>query len=396
MKIAVIGCGIAGLSAACFLKADKHNVTLLEKFETPKPAGAGLLLQPTGLAVLKELGLREKIIASGSRIDFVYGTSHTNKRVIFDVKYQTLSADSFGLGIHRGAIFNALYEKALAAGIPIYTGSEVVEENDGLLTCSKGQRFGPFDLVIDAQGMRSGLRRQKASIKIDKEYPYGAVWACLKDEAKEFGTDTLLQKYHSARHMIGILPVGKDPANDKHSVAFFWSLRNSDYGSWKEKPLEEWKQQVLGMWPETAPLLGQLSGHDNLTYVSYRDVILKKPYNGRVVFIGDAAHCTSPQLGQGANLALMDALALSRILREEKDIAAAIKEYARQRKRHLRFYQAASRMLTPFFQSDSRIFPVIRDYSFGALCKTPYVKTEMVKTLAGVKNGVFTSIKGYG
>ncbi len=66
-SIAVCGAGPAGLAAALLLHRDEHRVRLFERFESARPVGSGLLLQPTGLAVLQELGLAATILQRGSR-----------------------------------------------------------------------------------------------------------------------------------------------------------------------------------------------------------------------------------------------------------------------------------------------------------------------------------------
>ena len=68
----------------------------------------------------------------------------------------------------------------------------------------------------------------------------------------------------------------------------------------------------------------------------------------------------------------------------------ALPSYAAARRRHVRFYQWASRWLTPFFQSDSRIAAGLRDLSFGSMGRVPYLSNEMLATLAGIKTGLVT------
>src|SRR5450432_2826767 len=93
-----------------------------------------------------------------------------------------------------------------------------------------------------------------------------------------------------------------------------------------------------------------------------------------LVFIGDAAHCTSPQLGQGANLALMDAYILAECVHQANSVSQALITYQQQRERHLAFYQMASRMLTPFFQSHSIVFARLRALIGGMACKIPFTQ----------------------
>jgi salicylate hydroxylase len=174
------------------------------------------------------------------------------------------------------------------------------------------------------------------------------------------------------------------------TLAFFWSLPANAYDAWRNAGLTPWKERVLGYWPELAPFIAQFKSVDDLTFAHYSDTIMKRWYDDRIVFIGDAAHCTSPQLGQGANLGLIDALTLATCLKEAPDLEGALANYNKKRHSHTNFYQIASRWLTPFFQSDSKAAAWLRDRTFGLCCKTPYLKTEMLRTLAGIKTGPFT------
>src|SRR6187402_2223782 len=115
LDIAVAGCGIAGLAAAALLSREGHRVTVFEQFAAPGPVGSGLLLQPTGMAVLEKLGLDRQTIASGSRIERLHGRSDC--RDVLDVRYASLDReDGFAIGIKRSALFDLLFAAARDAG----------------------------------------------------------------------------------------------------------------------------------------------------------------------------------------------------------------------------------------------------------------------------------------
>ena len=99
----------------------------------------------------------------------------------------------------------------------------------------------------------------------------------------------------------------------------------------------------------------------------------------------------SPQLGQGVNLALLDAESLAAQL-SQYPIEQAFSEYSKARKKHLAFYQRATRWSTPFFQSDYKSLGWLRDAMFPLANKVPYSRREMVATMAGLKTGVFSSM----
>ncbi len=393
MKIAIVGAGIAGLSAASFLCRDGHDARVFECFDAPRPVGAGLLIQPTGLAMLARLGLGDAAIRGGSRIDHLYGRS-SNGRVVFDVSYSSLSSSYHGVGMHRAVLFDLLHGEALRLGVPIVTDTEIkgLHYDSGLplLTDARGQVHGPFDLVVDAHGIRSCLRTSHGAVKMNRPYPFGAVWGICRDESAQFPEDTLTQRYHLARKMAGVLPVGRLNGDSVQSVAFFWSLPRSGHQDWRDRGMEAWRAEVAVLWPEAATLVAQFETPSSLSFATYSDVVLHRPFAHRLAFIGDAAHCTSPQLGQGANLALADACVLAESLRTEAEIDQALKVYARRRHGPVSFYQTASRWLTPYFQSHSRVYPVIRDHAFPLMGKVPYTRREMLRTLSGVKTGLFT------
>ncbi|MGI9406706.1 MAG: FAD-dependent oxidoreductase [Hyphomicrobiaceae bacterium] len=392
--IAIIGAGITGLAAARFLEADGHIVTVFEQFDEPKPLGAGLMLQPTGLACLAALGLDRSVIDASRKILHIDGRTISGRRVL-DIGYGEIGAHVFGLGVHRATLFDTLYQAASDANIAIRTSSAIVDtkvDGDGrYLTGASGRRHGPYALVIDASGARSRVRDAHADVRSIRHYPYAAVWGVVAQPDDWPWPDTLAQRFDTAQNMLGILPLGQRPGPGEALMAFFWSLRMKDYAAWHSAGIEPWQAYVADYWPEAGKLAAQFVSVDDLTLATYPDVVLRRPYGDRIVFLGDAAHSTSPQLGQGANLALADALTLAGTLREADTMAAGLGAYARQRKAHVRFYQIASRYLTPFFQSDSRLAPLLRDLTFGPMTKIPYIRREMVRTLAGIKTGLFTS-----
>ena len=132
-------------------------------------------------------------------------------------------------------------------------------------------------------------------------------------------------------------------------------------------------------------------GEAEITRASYRHVSLPRWNAGPVLFIGDAAHGTSPQLGQGANLGLVDAHTLATVLSNSPDLLSAFLLFERRRDSTVRYYRQASHLLTPFFQS--RLAPLgwLRDAFMGWACHVPGVRPLMGSTLAGTRRGWLSS-----
>ena len=386
LEIAIAGCGVAGLACATLLKRQGARVVVYDKLAAPQPLGSGLIVQPVGLKVLDEIGVGDRIRELGARIARLYGRS--GKHIVLDVRYDALGKGAeHGVAVHRGALFQLLYDAARAAGAQIEPGSEIVAAADGRLRFADGAQSPRFDLVIDALGMRSPLSGEPPA-----PLPFGALWASL-DWAGDFDPHALEQRYEAARKMVGVLPIGRLPGSARQQGAFFWSLRHVDRPAWRAGDLGAWKREALALWPQTAPLLDQITRHDDLVFAAYAHRTQAEPVSRHVVHVGDSWHCASPQLGQGANMALLDALALARALEAQSNLDVALGEYTRMRLWHIRLYQLASWLFTPAYQSDSAAVAWLRDWLMSPLSRIPPAPQLLAALVAGQWGGPLAVIR---
>lgn len=377
--IAIVGAGIGGLAAAALLSRDGHRVTVFDQFPEPRPIGAGLVIQPVGQTVLALAGAAKATLALGRPITRMSGIEVGRGRRVLDVSYDRPGGPRFGLAVHRAALFGALHAAALAAGAQVITGTPITETvvipGWRSLRSRDGRHFGPFDLVVDAAGAGSPLSPLRA-----RPLPYGAVWATVPWPATTpLPPDELVQRYHRASRMAGILPLGRITPGGPDVAAVFWSLPRAALDIWPQTDIADWKAQALTLWPDLDPFIEPLATSQDLTVARYSHGTLWRPYGRNIVHIGDAAHRASPQLGQGANMALLDALALSQALRLSPDAPGPA--YARMRRWHVQMYQTASAAFTPQYQSDSRSLPVIRDrllMPMSRLWPIPRILTRLV------------------
>ena len=114
-------------------------------------------------------------------------------------------------------------------------------------------------------------------------------------------------------------------------MSLFWSIRLDRVDAWRTCGLAPWKAELAKL--EAAPVLEQIQSVDEVLFASYHDVVMPRWTTRNVVHLGDAAYATSPQLGQGCNLALCDAMVLADVLAaEDRDLAFALDNYSRDRK----------------------------------------------------------------
>jgi len=394
-KIAISGAGPAGLAMALMLTRAGHHVEVIERFSEPAPVGSGLILQPTGLTVLDHLGLYDRILSLGHRIDRLWGTDAKTGRPVLDVHYGAGPFGRFGLAVQRAALFETLHDAFISQGIPILVGRQVVgvrnAESEPVLVLSDGSMLGPYRLVIDATGSRSQLMNALCPDDVSVDLAYGAFWATLDAADMPYEPNALVQRYQHANVMIGVLPVGRLTPDGRDKVAFFWSQKIAEANHTMSGGLDAWKARLRDYWPETSDMLAEITGWEQLTLARYQHRTLARPARGRVVFIGDAAHCTSPQLGQGANMALLDAAALAHGLATTADINRAIDHYCESRRNHVRLFQLFSRMFTPFYQGDSRALSFIRDQVVSTVARIPPAPRFLASLVSGTMLNPFSA-----
>lgn len=392
LQIAIVGYGTAGQAAAALLASDGHRLEVFERAPVLGPVGAGLLLQPTGLWVLWQMGLLDAAFRHGARVSRLYGDTPAG-RAVMDMRYAALDPRLTGLGMQRGALFEILGQAWPASG-EVRCGHEItgLSEDGRSLIDAEGRRHGPYDLVILADGSASRLRDRVGPPRLNRPYPWGALWCLLPAAGWAFG-DELRQRYRAASRMMGLLPVGTRPGDGTPRLSFFWSLPTDGIARWRELGLEAWRAEAAALWPEAAGLLAHIQAAGQLVPAAYRDALLARWHRAPLALIGDAAHAMSPQLGQGVNMALMDALALRDALRAEAGLGEALDRYSHERQRHVAVYQFWSRWLTPLFQSE-RTWPArMRDWSFVPLSRMPLGRGQMLRVLTGTQLGWFGRLR---
>ena len=381
--VAVVGAGPSGLAAALILARQGRRVVVHERFETPQPVGAGFLLQPTGLAVLDRLGLTGEVEALAQPVTRLFGRAAPTYRTVLDVRYADLKRPRPALGVHRAALFHVLHAACVSEGVDFRTGFDAVAAWEGRLTDAGGRCTAAFDLIIDASGARSNIAEALEGPR--RPLTFGALWSTVPwPDGAGFDPGALEQVYHRADTMIGVLPSGRQPGSDQALATFFWSLKADSHEAWRRDGLDAWKARVLDLWPQTAPLLDHIRAPEDMTLARYAHHTMRRPFGARLAIIGDAAHSTSPQLGQGVNMGLLDAWALGEALERSPGLDEAAAAYVAARRRHVRLYQALSWAFTPFYQADGRVLPWVRDHVLGKAARLPFAPRLLAATVSGL------------
>ncbi len=178
-RVGVVGCGVAGATAAYLLARDGHQVTLLERASKLGPIGAGILLQCSGQAVLGHLGILDRVLEHAAPLVELYAR-HRSGGTLIRTRFAEFAPGTRSYGVHRGVLFNALYALVQTQPIEIRAACEIVgrEENaqEVVLTDALGRQHGPFDFVVAADGSKSRLRSVSGFKTSLTEYEHGTLW----------------------------------------------------------------------------------------------------------------------------------------------------------------------------------------------------------------------------
>ncbi|MCU1678038.1 MAG: oxidoreductase [Frankiales bacterium] len=384
--VGIVGAGIAGLSLATFLARDGWRVTVLERSPDLGPVGAGFMLQHLGQQVAHRLGIGDELSARSSPVRRVDARTVRGTPVL-RFAYDDGAPDALGWGVHRGALFGLLHEAALGAGaevVPCFEAADVSRAGAGWTVIDPaGERRGPFDLLVGADGAASRIRPLAFATKFDRPYSWGALWSIVPD-VHGLNGDTLIQVLRGTSLTLGLLPTGGD------RTSIFWTVRARDADAAVAAGPQAFIDRVAPLAGSYAPLI-EATADAGLLAAKYRDVVVRSVVGDRCVLVGDAAHAMSPQLGTGASMGLADAWTLAWALRTSDDLQDALAVYADQRRRHVAYYRFWSRTMTPIFQSGLRPIGPPRDAALRLACTSRFARAQMVGMFMGTRTSPWSS-----
>lgn len=382
-RVGVVGYGMIGSVVSYLLARDGHAVSLFERAEVVLPIGAGILLQPSGQQVLKHLGLLDHVVAHSAPLDELHAV-HADGRTLIRNRYTDFEPSMRAYGTHRGVLFEAAKSLVETQPVDVHLGTDVVRREvcgkEVWLVAADGKRYGPFDFVVCGDGSRSVLRAALGSRWWQHEYRHGAIWAIAPSQTV---TGKLLQVVDRNRRLCGVLPLGDG------LCTLYWGASVSEYDAIRRRGLEPLKREILAFCPETAEMLDFVYDIDQLIFTTYRAVWMARRFDRHGIFLGDASHAMSPHLGQGINIAMIDAWLLAGCVRETNSPLEAFRRWHRLQEGYLRYYAAVTFFLSPFFQSDVTFLGWGRDVVLPWLPHVPLVKRQMLMTMAGLKGGFF-------
>ncbi|MER7926131.1 FAD-dependent oxidoreductase [Streptomyces sp. NPDC096057] len=310
--VLVIGGGAAGNAITILLRRAGMDVDLIEaRPDWNATTGSGITLQGNALRVLRELGVWDQVKASGYAFGSL-GVTAPDGTVLFEAEdIRTGGKDlPATLGMQRPQLQQILIDAVRASGASVRLGTtaEILSQNaHGVSVRFNDGTTGGYDLVIAADGLGSATR---AAIGIsDKPEPTGmAIWRIAAPRPASVTRTDL--SYGGPAYIAGYCPTGEN------TIYAYLVEANRDRATIDPAAhadeMRRLAQGYGGAWPE---ITTHITDPKKVNYTWFDRLLVEGSWHrGRVVLIGDAAHCCPPTMAQGAAMSLEDALVLAELL----------------------------------------------------------------------------------
>lgn len=342
LRAAIVGGGIGGMAAAAALLSRGIEVSVFEQAAEIGEVGAGVMIFPNSLRQLERLGLGQALAEAGGRIGS--GSSFYRKDGSFVAPVTITDSSGWnGLyGMHRADLLLALASLVPAGAIHVGHKCVGFEQDDrrARLTFANGNSF-EADLVIAADGIQSAL--QKFVVEPSRPIHSGSLayrGLLPRAEVPWWPDDAFEVWMGDGKHFL-VFPVR---GGAMINYVAFVPTSEETRESWSAPGNRDKLAAEFEGWdPRVTRLLERVE--TCFWWGLYDRAPLARWSNGRLALLGDAAHPMLPHLGQGANQAIEDGVALAAFLegRRGSDVAGALKRYEIFRRSRTDIVQAESR-----------------------------------------------------
>jgi 2-polyprenyl-6-methoxyphenol hydroxylase-like FAD-dependent oxidoreductase len=353
MHAVIIGAGIGGLAAAVALRRVGVKSLIVERADSIREVGAGLSIWSNAVNALRELGVEARVTDSASVIERNSVRTPAG-RLLAVTEFGDIShnADAPCICVHRAVLQRILLEELPPAWVR--TGARCVGFNDSTAILEDGERI-EADVLVGADGISSVIRGGLHGA----EPPRYAGYTCWRGIRRDNGVlpDCTALLAAGAGSQFGLWPCG--------AGQLYWFItKNAPQGA------TQTKADVLalcGGW--TAPIPDVIEGTPEGAIVQ-NDIVDRPPLRwwgrGPVTLLGDAAHATTPNLGQGACMALEDAVMLAHCLSTVRPAESALREYERLRIPRTGAIVRDSWQTGRILQLDQPALELVRDWFMGS------------------------------
>jgi len=358
-KILIVGGGIAGLTTALALERIHLDYYLLEAVPEVKALGAGITLAGNAMKVLEQLGVATAVQQQGEVLtSMIIQDNHGKEISVLDTEKLNREYGMYNVAIHRGALHEVLLHQVDPA--KIITGKKAIqykEDKEGVTLFFDDGSTLEGTAVIMADGIHSAIRKQL----IPDSQPRYSGYTCWRGvTANQWSLQGKAYETWGPAGRFGYVSIGQN-------LIYWFACKNASYKDERMKNItideladnfKDYRQPIRSMILQTAQ-----------EHLIWSDIIDLKPTSryafNNLVLIGDAAHATTPNLGQGACMAIEDAWILAdEIQRHPDSLSSAFKAFEVRRVDRVNFIVNTSYRLGRVAQLENRLVAGVRNFIF--------------------------------
>ncbi|WP_343525459.1 FAD-dependent oxidoreductase [Sphingomonas sp.] len=341
LHILVIGAGIGGCTAAIALRRAGFAVDMIEKDPSWSVYGVGIIQQSNVLRAMKALDIIDDYICAGYGFDHVSVFLPDGTQVARIPNMSLVDGYPANIGIGRPALHKVLGEKAISAGVEVRLGITVQameDEGDRVRVRFSDGSEGSYDLVVGADGLYSATRRMVLPDAPEPEFTGQSVWRYNLPRDEDVTGLCAFQ---------GPTGLGLVPLSNEQMYMFVTTPEPGNPRFPREMLAAQMRERLAGVpAPRIRALAEQITDDAAVVYRPLETLFVEGAWHrGRTVLIGDAVHTTTPHLGQGAGMAIEDAIVLAEELSAHDDLEAALRAFHDRRYDRCRYIVEASRAI---------------------------------------------------
>jgi 2-polyprenyl-6-methoxyphenol hydroxylase-like FAD-dependent oxidoreductase len=355
MHISIIGGGIAGLTTAIALQRAGIPYTLFESAPAIKAVGAGLVLAANAMKGLQKLGVADAIIDAGRELDAFTIYDDSGKVITrTDCKALSKAHGTTNFTIHRAALHYLLLAQLDSSNIQLNKRAIAVQQDTKGVTVSFADGSEHHtDYLIVADGIHSPIRQQLIPSSVPRYAGYSCWRAVISN--KELQLEETSETWGVAGRF-GIAPL----ANDK--IYWFACLSGPANNPVFKQYTSQDLYNVFRHFHRPIPELIEATANEDLIWNDILDIKPIEQYAfDRILLIGDAAHATTPNMGQGACQAIEDAVVLGLEL-INVPVVQAFKAFEKKRLSRTHYVINQSRRFGQLAQTQSKPLAAVRNF----------------------------------
>ena len=342
MKINIIGAGIGGLTAAIALEKKGYQVELFDAAVELRPIGAGIIMASNAMQIARRLGFADEIAQTGNVLDR-FGVADHEGRPLQMMDIQAIRA-KFGepsVAIHRGQLQQVLLQQLPNTPIHVNKRLQSIQQLPGgkVVAFFEDGSQAESDVLIGADGLRSATRKTIFGEK-PLRYSSQTCWRGIIEHQFDNPHQTQELWAKTGGKRVAMIQVAAN------KVYFYYTEKRKPGFDLPQAELLSYLKEQFGEFP---PMYAEVIAKAKPAEIFRDDLYDLKPlskwHQDRVMLLGDAAHATTPNMGQGGCQAIEDAWYLAEYLKSYGNIAEAFAAYEHFRRPKVNFVVNTSFML---------------------------------------------------